>query len=56
MVCRSACVLAHQLRCLDWATLRALDKRRLDGVLARLDSDLALARSITHAEAGRQDG
>ena len=56
LLCRLSRLLTHQLRRLDWNTLRFSEKRRLERALARLQNDVSLARTITRADAGKKDG
>ena len=56
MLCRLSRLLTHQLRRLDWSTLRFSEKRRLERALARLQNDVSLARTVTRADAGKKDG
>ena len=56
LLCRLSRLFTYLLRRLDWETLRFADKRRLERALARLESDVALARTITRAGAGKKDG
>ena len=55
LLCRLSRLLTHQLRRLDWSTLRFSEKRRLERALARLQNDMSLAQTITQADTAKKD-